>query len=186
VAQTKFVIYERSLKVWEERPKLAGYIATISQLWSAIEYELAVIFVTLSGSNLSLGRVFHDIVGIHTKLGMLETLVATLIPDDVERYEKLKERVRDKAQLRNKIVHGTWSLRKDKPDQAFLHLLFPITLAEAEAVAYTRKKFVDTANNFLGLYKEVAEFREHVGTLSQKQPFPRPFLLRKKPPKPAR
>jgi hypothetical protein len=181
VRQTKFHIYERRLDVWQHRPELAGYIATITQLWSGIEYQLAIIFVILSGSSLALGRVFSDIVGIHTRLRILSTLINAFITDkdDRDRYNALESRVIRASKVRNNIVHGIWSIRDGKPDRVFLQATFPLTMAEARPVAYTRQRFVDTANSFLCLYKNLAEFDNHVSTLHQQQPFPRPFPLRK-------
>jgi hypothetical protein len=176
-----FIIHTRSWDVWRQRPDLAGHIAAISQIWALVEYELALMFVILSGSNLALGRVFFDIVGLPPRLQMLHSLINTYMRDkaDKQRYDDLQQRLRKAGSLRNSIVHGLWDIRDDRPKTIFLTHPYPLTTAEATSVPYTKRRFTDTAKSFGLLYRDIVAFRSHLSTLAQAEPFPRTFLLRK-------
>ena len=176
-----FIVHKLGWDVWRQRPELAEHVATISQIWSLVEYELALTFTILSGSNLALGRVFFDIVGLQPRLQMLRGLINAYVKDDIDRklYTDLQERLRKAGRLRNDIVHGLWDIRDDRPDMIFLGRPFPLTMAEAQPVPYTARRVTDTVKDFGSLYTDVSKVRDRMLSLAQAEPFPRSFVLRK-------
>jgi hypothetical protein len=106
---------------WVERPELATYAATVSQIWAMIESELSLTFIILSGSNLALGAAFSTVVPIRNRLVMIRALVDRFLEHpDRKKYKVLETRVETLGKHRNSIVHGLWSIREDEPDVIFL------------------------------------------------------------------
>src|SRR5690606_34930323 len=115
---------------------------------------------------------------IHTRLTMLHTLVAAFLDEgDKQRYVELKGRIIKIASRRNNIVHGDWYIRNDEPDRIYLAEPFPITMAEAKPVPYTRRRFLDMLKDLTTLYNDLFAFQHHISDLNKDKPFPRSFLL---------
>jgi hypothetical protein len=173
-----FTIYAAAPDVWHQRPKLASHIATISQIWALIEYDLVLIFVVLSGSNLAMGAVFTGVVPIQTRLTMIQKLVAAFLQrEDRVAWQSLRSQIEKMAGQRNTIVHGFWSIREEEPDTIFRQERFPLAMARAKPVPYTHDTFIDVQNQLNRLRSDLAKFSAHVDDLAREQPFPRSFLL---------
>lgn len=176
-----WTFHKLGLDNWKDRPELAPYFARVVQCWAGIEWQLAMIFAILSGGHLAHARVHHDIPNIHTSARVLRTLAKTQLGKaDYLTLDDLLRRAESSSTKRNKIVHGFWSIRDDKPDEIFLEKMFPTSATESKAIPYTKQRFLDTANKFLELYKDLDSFHRHILWLSRQEPFPRSALLAKK------
>jgi hypothetical protein len=175
---TTFVVNIITPKVWIERPELGTYTASISQIWSMIEYDLSIVFILLSGSNLALGAAFAAVLSIRTRVQMIGALVDRFLEDaDRENYKSLGKRIERMGRRRNDIVHGIRSIRKGEPDVVFLQKPYPRTLSEAEPVAYRKAEFKRVILELESLRSDIKNFRMHLSELAKAKPFPRSFLL---------
>lgn len=107
-----------SANALEQRPRLAVEISIVTSIWSEIDLNLELFLCCMLGADYELGiNMYLEIRSEKAQHDIIKKIAQdTLSSDVLAELVVFINRLRNKVQVRNEIVHGIWGIAPKYPD----------------------------------------------------------------------
>ncbi len=137
--------FETAPKILLKRSKLAVLIGAIACEWAYIEDCLLNIFDSAHSPNAGVFHarnpvalaIFDTVTAYNAKIDLVETVLRLCVPSTADGFTSMKGELRKAYSARNQVVHTSWNIGADFPEDLILLEL------DGKAVRYTEKDFLD-------------------------------------------
>ena len=150
-------------KIILERPKLAALLGAISAEWGDIDTIFSCIFNLItfakfipigahSRSAFSSAVFEQSFTSYKSKIEVIKRIIKLRYSKDIlNEFERLTTVLLDKAPQRNKLIHCTWQICDDYPEDL-------IQIPNQKWMRYTERDFNDTLNQSVQIRNDLNDF----------------------------
>ena len=157
-----------------QRPKLAALIGTIVAEWAFIDRTLAFIFnVTTSDHPLPnqyhqidpvAAAVFDTLVTFPAKIAVVKSVLNLRASDELkEEFEEICAEIRNRSKERNTVVHASWSISDQYPDDLITFK------TDGSWIKYTEKDLLDILARTIEIRNKANDFSISIANSQKKQ-----------------
>lgn len=164
--------YTTSPKILLERPKLATLIGAIACEWAYVEQCLLDIFDRAQSPSAGVAHardpvalaIFDTIIAYAARIDLIETVLRLCVPSKAADFTGKKAELRKAYASRNLVVHTSWNICADYPDDLILLEI------DGKAIRYTEGDFWDTLERITVIRIWIHDFLIAVGHAPKVKP----------------
>jgi hypothetical protein len=147
-------------------------LATALLNWQGVESNLFLIFNFLVGPHPNpavLSSVYHSVVSINTRREMVDAAAAVILKENLylKEWEKLSERIRKRAKIRNKLAHFGLAFHTDTKGKTKA-LLIPSIFDVRDKIKdheYDIKQIIEWNKLFNSLVADLSKFLDNLPSM---------------------
>jgi len=166
-----------------QRPKLAGYIGAISNVWNDLDARIGVFLAALLGAEaITVMTIYTDLKSDVAKRSLVKSVIGMMLSrDEKTEFERILATVGLRYDERNRVIHGAWGISLEYPDGLLWSDIRETTVLAAELMrlnaegdisgqhaavlrqqkkmlVYKENDFIDMFNRIVDAFNELDKF----------------------------